>query len=153
MLWMPPVFIVYRALIPARDQKSPHLYTGSFCLHLRWLALDMGYKIWRFCFDVILVVKMPSPQYYIELDNTTVASFDTASSTAEGLVYGSTEVKLKGHSILFLTALSVLSVACHIFSLTKVLFQTHADIRAVRCWLIFLYLNWIGHIWAYLIVI
>ena len=42
---------------------------------------------------------MPSPQYYIELDNSTVASFDSASSTAEGLVFGSTEVKLKGHSI------------------------------------------------------
>jgi len=46
---------------------------------------------------------MPSPQYYIELDNTTVASFDTASSTAEGLVFGSTEVKLKGHSIFCFT--------------------------------------------------
>jgi len=45
-------------------------------------------------------VKMPNPQYYIELDNSTVASFDTASSTAEGLTFGSTEVKLKGHSIL-----------------------------------------------------
>jgi len=43
---------------------------------------------------------MPSPQYYIELDNSTVASFDPSSSTAEGLVFGSTEVKLKGHSIL-----------------------------------------------------
>jgi len=43
---------------------------------------------------------MPNPQYYIELDNSTVASFDTASSTAEGLTFGSTEVKLKGHSIL-----------------------------------------------------
>jgi len=54
-------------------------------------------------FDVISVVKMPSPQYHIELDNTTVASFDTATSTAEGLVFGATEVKLKGQSILFHT--------------------------------------------------
>jgi len=45
-------------------------------------------------------VKMPNPQYYIELDNATVASFDMSSSTAEGLMFGSTEVKLKGHSIL-----------------------------------------------------
>jgi len=51
-------------------------------------------------FDCIAVVKMPNPQYYIELDNSTVASFDTESSTAEGLVAGSTEMKLKGHSIL-----------------------------------------------------
>jgi len=43
---------------------------------------------------------MPNPQYYIELDNATVASFDMSSSTAEGLMFGSTEVKLKGHSIL-----------------------------------------------------
>jgi len=49
---------------------------------------------------VFSVVKMPTPQYYIELDNTTVASFDTESSTAEGLMFGSTELKLKGHSIL-----------------------------------------------------
>jgi len=46
---------------------------------------------------------MPNPQYYIELDNSTVASFDTSSSTAEGLMFGSTEVKLKGHSILICT--------------------------------------------------
>jgi len=51
-------------------------------------------------FHCISVVTMPSPQYYIELDNSTVAYFDPASSTAEGLVAGSTELKLKGHSIL-----------------------------------------------------
>jgi len=62
---------------------------------------------------------MPSPQYYIELDNSTVASFDPSSSTAEGLVFGSTELKLKGHSILTfaldcnsLTLLSVWPVWC-----------------------------------------
>jgi len=56
--------------------------------------------VFEILYDRILVVKMPSPQYYIELDNSTVASFDTATSTAEGLLPGMTELKLKGHSIL-----------------------------------------------------
>ena len=44
---------------------------------------------------------MPSQEYYIEVDNNTVASFDPSSSTAVGKEFGSTEVKLKSQSILF----------------------------------------------------
>jgi len=66
------------------------------CTVVSIIVLALLYRL----FDCISVVKMPNPQYYIELDNSTVASFDTASSTAEGLVAGSTELKLKGHSIL-----------------------------------------------------
>ena len=43
---------------------------------------------------------MPSQEYYIELDNKTVASFDVSTSTAHGTEFGSTEVKLKSQSIL-----------------------------------------------------
>ena len=73
-------------------------------------------------FDCIVVVKMPNPQYYIELDNSTVASFDTESSTAEGLVAGSTEVKLKGHSILGLQLILVAPSCCPFSFLISALF-------------------------------
>jgi hypothetical protein len=43
---------------------------------------------------------MPSQEYFIELDNKTVASFDVSTSTALGTEFGSTEVKLKSQSIL-----------------------------------------------------
>lgn len=70
----------------------------------RSLRSELHYWMYQWCcLNFISVVKMPSLQYYIELDNTTVASFDTATSTAEGLVFGSTEVKLKGHSIFCFT--------------------------------------------------
>lgn len=56
---------------------------------------------------------MPSEEYYIEVDNQTVASFDAVSSTAYGLQFGSTEVKLKSQSILFhLMMLSNLADVC-----------------------------------------
>ena len=47
---------------------------------------------------------MPNREYYIEIENNTVATFETKTSTANGVEFGSTEVKLKSHSILSLIA-------------------------------------------------
>ncbi len=45
---------------------------------------------------------MPADQYYLELENDSVASLDTETSTVTGLQYGETEIKLKDKSILYL---------------------------------------------------
>ena len=44
---------------------------------------------------------MPSPIYYLELDNKTVGSLDVSTSVVTGLQFGNTELRLKGQSILF----------------------------------------------------
>ena len=45
-------------------------------------------------------ISMPSSQYYLSMDDTSIATMDTASSNATAIALGNTEVHLKDKRIL-----------------------------------------------------
>lgn len=45
-------------------------------------------------------IELPSPQYYLEVVNPKITSFDPATSEAEALQLGSTAIILRDRSIL-----------------------------------------------------
>ena len=49
----------------------------------------------------VLAIAMPSQQYYLQLDDNTIATLDTKTSVATGIEFGDTEIKLKDKSILY----------------------------------------------------
>lgn len=64
---------------------------------------SLFYIVWRWFLSEVPVseVTMPSKNYRLELENTTVATIDGRTSIVTGVNLGFTELKLKDQSILF----------------------------------------------------
>ena len=57
---------------------------------------------YNLCFILFPEIKMPSSQFYLEVQNSMISSLDASTSVATALELGDTEIKLIDKSILAL---------------------------------------------------